>query len=163
MSATENKSADNKNIPEREIDLLELVSILYSAKKLILIGVLAFALIGLTISFVMPQKWRSQAVIVPAGTMQWQEMQQALVTLQVLDIDTGVTRSSIFKRFIQKFQSRSLLEDFLSSSPRIKTKLNKMNMQPDELHRALVTIAENMTSAGSNQAKAGAENSSYGR
>lgn len=156
MSVIEVKKIAEMNLTsDREIDLLELLSILYAAKKQILAGVIVFALLGLAISGLLPQKWTSQAMITPAGITQWQEMQQQLAKLQVLDIDTKVTRGSVFDLFIKKFQSRSLLEQFLTSSPWMQAQLNNADMKPDEVHRRVVNMADKMTSAR-NQTKEGA-------
>lgn len=139
---------------EREIDLLQLLSHLYAAKKLILTGVLFFALTGLVVSFFLPQKWSSQAIIIPAEIMQWQEMQQQLVKLQTLGIDTRVTRGSVFRLFIKTFESRSLLEEFLTSSPGVQAQLRRADSGPDEVDSLVVSMAKNMKSA-SNQTNVG--------
>lgn len=146
--------------PEREIDLLEPLSVLYAAKKRICIGVVVFALMGLAVSYLLPQKWSSQAIIIPAETIQWQEMQQELVKLQVLDIDTGITRGNIYELFIKKFQSRSLLEEFLASYPSIRSQLNDADLQPDEMHRIVVNMADKMKYVSS-QIKMGAGSVTY--
>jgi len=161
MSAIEVKKNTEINlIPDREIDLLELLSVLYAAKKQILTGIIVFALVGLAIAYLLPQKWTSQAIITPSEITQWQEMEQQLARLQVLDIDTKVTRSSVFDLFIKKLQSRSMLEEFLTSSPWVRAQLNDADMQSDEIHRIVVNMAEKMKFA-SNQAKAGAESTPY--
>lgn len=145
---------------DREIDILELVSLLYAAKKQILGAIVAFALMGLAIASLLPQKWSSQAIVTPAETMQWNEMQQQLVKLQVLDIDTQITRGSVFELFIKKFQSQSLLEEYLASSPYILEQLKGADINPAELHRAVVNLAAKMKSTN-NQNPADAAGSPY--
>lgn len=148
MSVIEVKKVTKLNLtPDKEIDLRELLNALYAAKKAILSGVVISALLGMAVTFLLPQQWSSQAVIIPAETQQWQQIQQQLVKLQVLDIDTKITRGSVFTLFIKKFQSRSLLEEFLASSPLSLADLNDAGISPDELHRRVVNMAEKMKSA----------------
>lgn len=147
-------------LPDRETDFLELLSVLSAAKKQIAVVVIAFALIGLAIASLLPQKWSSQAIITPAETMQWQEMQQQLVKLQILGIDSGVTRGSVFELFIKKFQSQSLLEEYLASSPYIQAQLKGADIDPAELNRAVVNLATKMKSA-SNHNVTGESSSPY--
>lgn len=137
-------------LPDKETDIFELLGVLYAAKKRIALGVLASALVGLAIASLLPQKWTSEAVITPADSMQWQALQQQLVKLQVLEIDPKVTRGSVFDLFIKRFQSRSLLEEYLTSSPYIMGPLKGADIQPAELHRAVVNLATKIKSV-SNQ------------
>jgi LPS O-antigen subunit length determinant protein (WzzB/FepE family) len=77
---------------------------------------LYFALAGLAISFLLPQKWTSKAVITPAEQTQWNPLRQMMVALQVLDVEAKISRPEVFDLFIKKFQSQSLLEEYLTSS-----------------------------------------------
>jgi LPS O-antigen subunit length determinant protein (WzzB/FepE family) len=56
-------------------------------KKRILVTAFAFAVAGLAMAFILPQKWTSKAVITPAEQTQWNPLRQMLVALQVLDVD----------------------------------------------------------------------------
>ena len=89
----------------KEIDLLGLVAVLGAAKKRIVTITLAFALVGLAISFLLPQKWTSKAVITPAEQSQWNSLRQMMVALQVLDVDVKIIRK--FLIFLLKSFSRS--------------------------------------------------------
>jgi hypothetical protein len=82
-----------------------------SQKRIVTI-VLAFAVVGLAIAFLIPQKWTSKAVITPAEQTQWNTLHQMMVTLQVLDVDAKVSHGDVFNLFIKKFQSQSLLEEY---------------------------------------------------
>lgn len=57
-------------IHAKEIDLFGLLAVLLAAKKRIVTITLAFALAGLAISFLLPQKWTSKAVITQAESSQ---------------------------------------------------------------------------------------------
>ena len=137
----------------KEIDLLGLIDILLAAKKRIIAIVFVFAVVGAAISFLLPQKWTSKAVVTPAEQTQWSEVQQMLVALQVLDVDVSVKRGEIFNLFIKKFQSQSLLEDYIKSSPYVMEQLQGADVDPLDLHRAVVSIAEKMKAVDNSAAK----------
>ncbi|ELW1648097.1 LPS O-antigen length regulator [Enterobacter oligotrophicus] len=136
-----------------EIDLSGLLMVLYAAKKRIVVTMLAFALAGLAIAFLLPQKWTSKAVITPAEQTQWNPLRQMLVSLEVLDVDVKITRPDVFNLFIKKFQSQSLLEEYMKSSPYVMSQLESTNVDPMELHRAVVNIAERMKAIDNTQVK----------
>ncbi|MCE1264025.1 LPS O-antigen length regulator Wzz(fepE) [Enterobacter kobei] len=137
----------------KEIDLLGLLDVLLAAKKRIVTIVFIFALAGLAIAFLLPQKWTSKAVITPAEQTQWNPLRQMMVALQVLDVKVQVTRSEIFDLFIKKFQSQSLLKEYLTSSPYVMSQLEEVEVDALELHRAVVNIAERMKAVNDAQAK----------
>ncbi|MCG3100765.1 LPS O-antigen length regulator Wzz(fepE) [Enterobacter sp. DRP3] len=137
----------------KEIDLLGLLDVLFAAKKRIVAVTLAFALVGLAVSFLLPQKWTSKAVITPAEQSQWNPLRQMMVALQVLDVDVKITRPDVFDLFIKKFQSQSLLEEYLKSSPYVMSQLKDAEVDPLELHRAIVNISERMKAVNDAQGK----------
>ncbi|MCK6999426.1 LPS O-antigen length regulator Wzz(fepE) [Enterobacter kobei] len=140
-------------ISPKEIDLLGLLDVLLAAKKRIVTIVFIFALAGLAIAFLLPQKWTSKAVITPAEQTQWNPLRQMMVALQVLDVKAQVTRSEIFDLFIKKFQSQSLLKEYLTSSPYVMSQLEEVEVDELELHRAVFNIAERMKAVNDAQVK----------
>ena len=140
-------------IHAKEIDLFGLLAVLLAAKKRIVTITLAFALAGLAISFLLPQKWTSKAVITPAEQSQWNPLRQMMVALQVLDVDVKITRPDVFNQFIKKFQSQSLLEEYMKSSPYVMAQLEGTDVDPLELHRAVVNISEKMKAVDNTLAK----------
>ena len=137
----------------KEIDLLGLLEVLFAAKKRIVGVTLAFALVGLAVSFLLPQKWTSKAVITQAEQSQWNPLRQMMVTLQVLDVDAKISRPEVFDLFIKKFQSQSLLEEYLKSSSYVMSQLKDAEVDPLELHRAIVNISDKMKAVNDTQAK----------
>ncbi|HDS9358378.1 TPA: LPS O-antigen length regulator [Enterobacter chengduensis] len=137
----------------QDIDLLGLLDVLLASKKRIIAMTFAFALAGLVVAFLLPQKWTSKSVITPAEQTQWNPLRQMLVSLQVLDIDVKVSRAEVFNLFIKKFQSQSLLEEYMTSSPYVMAQLNEADVDPLELHRAVVNISDRMKAADNTQAK----------
>ena len=140
-------------VSSKEIDLLGLLDILITAKKRIATIIFVFALAGLAIALLLPQKWTSKAVITPAEQTQWNPLSQMMVALQVLDVKVPVTRQEVFDLFIKKFQSQSLLEEYMTSSPYVMAQLKNAQVDPLELHRAVVNISERMKAVNNAQGK----------
>ncbi|EAW4592788.1 LPS O-antigen length regulator [Salmonella enterica] len=136
-----------------EIDLFSLMDVLWQAKRRILATVFAFACVGLLLSFLLPQKWTSQAIVTPAESVQWQGLERTLTALRVLDMDVSVDRASVFNLFIKKFSSLSLLEEYLRSSPYVMDQLKGAQIDEQDLHRAIVALSEKMKAVDSNVGK----------
>ncbi|EBR0152581.1 LPS O-antigen length regulator [Salmonella enterica] len=136
-----------------EIDLFSLIEVLWQAKRRILATVFAFACVGLLLSFLLPQKWTSQAIVTPAESVQWQGLERTLTALRVLDMKVSVDRGSVFNLFIKKFSSPSLLEEYLRSSPYVMDQLKGAQIDEQDLHRAIVLLSEKMKAVDSNAGK----------
>ncbi|ECE3654312.1 LPS O-antigen length regulator [Salmonella enterica] len=136
-----------------EIDLFSLIEVLWQAKRRILATVFAFACVGLLLSFLLPQKWTSQAIVTPAESVQWQGLERTLTALRVLDMEVSVDRVSVFNLFIKKFSSPSLLEEYLRSSPYVMDQLKGAQIDEQDLHRAIVVLSEKMKAVDSNAGK----------
>ncbi|EFT3241508.1 LPS O-antigen length regulator [Salmonella enterica] len=136
-----------------EIDLFSLIEVLWQAKRRILATVFAFACVGLLLSFLLPQKWTSQAIVTPAESVQWQVLERTLTALRVLDMEVSVDRASVFNLFIKKFSSPSLLEEYLRSSPYVMDQLKGAQIDEQDLHRAIVVLSEKMKAVDSNVGK----------
>lgn len=136
-----------------EIDLFSLIEVLWQAKRRILATVFAFACVGLLLSFLLSQKWTSQAIVTPAESVQWQGLERTLTALRVLDMEVSVDRASVFNLFIKKFSSPSLLEEYLRSSPYVMDQLKGAQIDEQDLHRAIVVLSEKMKAVDSNASK----------
>ncbi|HGA4763225.1 TPA: LPS O-antigen length regulator Wzz(fepE) [Salmonella enterica subsp. enterica serovar Wangata] len=136
-----------------EIDLFSLIEVLWQAKRRILATVFAFACVGLLLSFLLPQKWTSQAIVTPAESVQWQGLERTVTALRVLDMEVSVDRASVFNLFIKKFSSPSLLEEYLRSSPYVMDQLKGAQIDEQDLHRAIVLLSEKMKAVDSNAGK----------
>ncbi|ELX7427152.1 LPS O-antigen length regulator [Salmonella enterica] len=136
-----------------EIDLFSLIEVLWQAKRRILATVFAFACVGLLLSFLLPQKWTSQAIVTPAESVQWQGLERTLTAQRVLDMEVSVDRGSVFNLFIKKFSSPSLLEEYLRSSPYVMDQLKGAQIDEQDLHRAIVLLSEKMKAVDSNVGK----------
>ncbi|CQP74331.1 ferric enterobactin transport protein FepE [Salmonella enterica subsp. enterica serovar Typhimurium str. DT104] len=136
-----------------EIDLFSLIEVLWQGERRILATVFAFACVGLLLSFLLPQKWTSQAIVTPAESVQWQGLERTLTALRVLDMEVSVDRGSVFNLFIKKFSSPSLLEEYLRSSPYVMDQLKGAQIDEQDLHRAIVLLSEKMKAVDSNVGK----------
>ncbi|HGJ4364449.1 TPA: LPS O-antigen length regulator Wzz(fepE) [Salmonella enterica subsp. enterica serovar Thompson] len=151
-----NQSIAGYSLPpanSHEIDLFSLIEVLWQAKRRILATVFAFACVGLLLSFLLPQKWTSQAIVTPAESVQWQGLERTLTALRVLDMEVSVDRASVFNLFIKKFSSPSLLEEYLRSSPYVMDQLKGAQIDEQDLHRAIVLLSEKMKAVDSNVGK----------
>lgn len=92
-------------------------------------------------------------MVTPAESIQWQDLQRTLTGLRVLDVDVSVDRNSTFNLFIKKFQSTSLLEQYLRSSPYVMEQLKGAKIDELDLHRAIVALSEKMSAVDSNVGK----------
>ena len=136
-----------------EIDLVNLIEILWRARTKIIATVFAFACVGILVSFLLPQKWTSQAIVTPAEAVQWQGLENTLTKLRVLEMDISVSRGDVFNLFIKKFQSPSLLEEYLRSSPYVMDQLKGADIDEMELHQAIVRLSEKMKAVDTNLGK----------
>lgn len=136
-----------------EIDLVNLIETLWHARTKIIATVFAFACVGILVSFLLPQKWTSQAIVTPAEAVQWQGLENTLTKLRVLDMDISVSRGDVFNLFIKKFQSPSLLEEYLRSSPYVMDQLKGADIDEMELHQAIVRLSEKMKAVDTNLGK----------
>ncbi|HHW3082757.1 TPA: LPS O-antigen length regulator Wzz(fepE) [Salmonella enterica subsp. enterica serovar Gallinarum] len=151
-----NQSLAGYSLPptnSHEIDLFSLIEVLWQAKRRILATVFAFACVGLLLSFLLPQKWTSQAIVTPAESVQWQGLERTLTALRVLDMEVSVDRGSVFNLFIKKFSSPSLLEEYLRSSPYVMDQLKGAQIDEQDLHWAIVLLSEKMKAVDSNVGK----------
>ncbi|HBL9715657.1 TPA: LPS O-antigen length regulator [Salmonella enterica subsp. enterica serovar Kentucky] len=151
-----NQSLAGYSLPpanSHEIDLFSLIEVLWQAKRRILATVFAFACVGLLLSFLLPQKWTSQAIVTPAESVQWQGLERTLTALRVLGMEVSVDRGSVFNLFIKKFSSPSLLEEYLRSSPYVMDQLKGAQIDEQDLHRAIVLLSEKMKAVDSNAGK----------
>lgn len=71
----------------------------------------------------------------------------------MLDLDIKIDRTEAFNLFIKKFQSVSLLEEYLRSSPYVMDQLKEAKIDPLDLHRAIVALSEKMKAVDDNASK----------
>ncbi len=149
MSSIEVKSSQLENAspyrmlpaPREEIDLLNILATLFAARKQIVAITLIFALAGLAASFLLPQKWTSQAIITAPENEQVIELRRAMINMTVLGVDAKVEAGAIYNLFLKKFDSQALREQFLAQSPYVQALMNNQDVDSSELHRAIVSVS----------------------
>lgn len=139
--------------PFHEIDLLDLLDVLWRAKTRILSTVFLFVIVALLISFLLPERWTSNAVITPAESIQWRTLENELAQLRALDVDIELKQEEVFSLFIKKFNSLTLLESYLQSSPDIMNALNGAESESGDLHQAIVAVSERMKAVNNDEKK----------
>lgn len=140
-------------LSNNEIDLLNLILVLWRAKKTVMAVVFAFACAGLLIFFILLQKWTSAAVVTLLELVQWQELEKTFTKLCVLDLDIKIDCTEAFNLFIKKFQLVSLLEEYLRSSPYVMDQLKEAKIDELDLHCAIVALSEKMKAVDDNASK----------
>lgn len=104
--------------------------------------VFAFACAGLLISFILPQNGPARRLSHLQKPVQWQALEKTFTKLRVLDLDIKIDRTEAFNLFIKKFQSVSLLEEYLRSTPYVMDQLKEAKIDELDLHRAIVALSE---------------------
>lgn len=125
-----------------EIDLLDLLSTLYAAKKQIITITLLFALCGLAASFLLPPKWTSKAIITSPESGDVIELHRALINLNVLGVETHLDEETLFNSFLKKFDSEELRQKFLAQSPYVQALVKNADVDKNELYRAIVSVSQ---------------------
>lgn len=160
MSSLNIKQGSDAHFPDyplasssnNEIDLLNLISVLWRAKNGHG-GRFCVCLRRLADLFHPAAKWTSAAVVTPPEPVQWQELEKSFTKLRVLDLDIKIDRTEAFNLFIKKFQSVSLLEEYLRSSPYVMDQLKEAKIDELDLHRAIVALSEKMKAVDDNASK----------
>lgn len=142
----------------QEIDLLVILEKLLNAKKRIAAFCLLFAFIGGVLTFLMPQKWTSQAIITPPEQTQLTSLRKTLADMQALGVEVKETRLDIFNYFIKEFSSRSQFQNWLMTSPPALKSLVDENSNAEQMHRAIVAMAEQMQAKNNSDAKHSEQN-----
>lgn len=153
MSSIEMKSNRLENLSSfpvteprhEEIDLLDLLSTLFAARKQIIIITLLFALCGLAASFLLPQKWTSQAIVTPPESEEVIGLHRAMVNLTVLGVETNVDSSKLYNSFLKKFDSQELRAQFLAESPYVQALVKNGDVDKSELYKAIVRVSQKFT------------------
>lgn len=137
-----------------EIDLLALLNIIFSRKFLIALITAVAMLAGAGVSYLMPQRWTSSAILSPSEAPQLRSIDKILTELAVLDVQTTITPDSLLSDFMRNFDSRSLREKYLINTTYFKELVNNKQVTPDERNRLINRILQgNIESHSSAQDK----------
>ncbi|MCO5784601.1 LPS O-antigen length regulator Wzz(fepE) [Citrobacter meridianamericanus] len=136
-----------------EIDLLSVIVVLWRAKKRILVYAFTFALAGLLLSFQLPQKWTSDAIVTGPEETEWSQLRLRLAALQVLGVNVDISRDDIFNLFLKKYQSQQEVQEFITRSPQLMALFMENRADPMGRHRASVAMTEKLKLINNNAAR----------
>ncbi|WP_340608011.1 LPS O-antigen length regulator Wzz(fepE) [Xenorhabdus bharatensis] len=136
-----------------EIDLFELFSVIFQSKYLIIAVSFIFAVIGFGVASFLPQKWTSTAAVVQPELEQFQPLKNVLTELNVLSLDPKITEDSLFKRFVENYNSRVLREEYLLDTDYFKTLLANKEEITAQAKRSLIEqiVNKNISSSVPNK------------
>lgn len=125
-----------------EIDLCALLETLLSEKKRLLVITLFSVLVGLLISFLLPQRWTSQAIIIPPEMPELIQFKKELTELHALDVTYDIDANTLYQQFIKRFDSSTLQEEYLNQSPYITKQLENGGFDAAARRRLIVSTTE---------------------
>nr|WP_258057314.1 Wzz/FepE/Etk N-terminal domain-containing protein [Aeromonas caviae] len=100
-----------------EIDLRELLLVLWREKLLILLMAVVFAGAGIAYALLAPQQWSTKAVIVEPKPEDLLPMQKVSVQAAVLGLKEIPDGKSLYQEFLQEFNAYENRRDYLKASP----------------------------------------------
>lgn len=137
-----------------ELDLLGLLIILFNRKSIVALFTCLALLVGVGISYMMPQRWTSSAVLVPPESPQLRSMEKILTELNVLDIKTNISPDSLLSDFMRNFDSRTLREKYLVNTIYFKELVKDKANSPEMRNKLINSILQgNIVSHSSVQDK----------
>jgi LPS O-antigen subunit length determinant protein (WzzB/FepE family) len=140
-------------LSNKEIDLILLLNHLLKAKKRIMTITLVFAMLGLMMACLMPQKWTSQAIVTPPEPAELVSLHPVLATMQALGVEVKQTPADVFSYFIKEYSSRSLFQNWVMTSPSVLKDLVDENVDAEQMQKAIVRMADNLNMRNNHDSK----------
>lgn len=128
---------------EGEIDLIDLLTILYREKYILLAFIVVTLAAGLAAALLMPQRWSSTAVLIPPEAPQMRGMEKILTQLSVLDVKTDITPDKLLSSFMNNFDSFNLRKEYLVNTNYYKNLVKGREQDVDFNNRMISTILNN--------------------
>jgi LPS O-antigen subunit length determinant protein (WzzB/FepE family) len=138
---------DGSLVEKDTIDLIDLFSILFRAKKIIILITVVFALSGLIVVIFLPQKWTSSSVIIAPTDTESFALDKLLDEFKVAGVDSGIDANYLLATYIQYFDSRILKYGFLQQTGYLKLLMEKSPNDEFQKRRLLDTISTMITSS----------------
>lgn len=111
-----------------EIDLRELVLVLWRQKLLILIVTALFASAGIGYALFAPQQWSAKAVVAEPKQEDTLVLQNAAVRAALVGLKGVPTGEQAYKAFIMEFNAYENRRDFLEKSAQFKQAINELQL-----------------------------------
>ncbi|MTB66565.1 LPS O-antigen length regulator [Providencia sp. wls1943] len=116
-----------------EIDLMALVAVLFKNKLLIIIATVIVTALSIGVVKMLPQKWTSEAVIIPPTSEEVKEVNEFSARLNALGMEIDLGSQRIYNEFIVQYRSKVNQEAFVKSTDYFKTQLEKLDNKNDPL------------------------------
>lgn len=111
------------NLRVDEIDLREILSVIWCRRGLILVLTSIFAIIGIIYALYAPQIWSANAVINTPGTKDVQPMLRVTNRARLLGLTEFPDSKALYEEFVREFNSYENRQEFLRSSDLFKRQI----------------------------------------
>jgi LPS O-antigen subunit length determinant protein (WzzB/FepE family) len=117
-----------------EIDLRELLSVLWREKVLILLTTVLFAAFGVGYALTAPQQWSTKAVITDPKPEDLLPMRKVAIQAGALGLQGFPSGKVLYQEFIQEFNAYENRRDYLKASPLFAEQAKELGLD-DKAHR----------------------------
>ncbi|MTC55501.1 LPS O-antigen length regulator [Providencia rustigianii] len=114
-----------------EIDLMALVAVLFKNKYLIIIFTVVITALSIGVVKTLPQKWTSEAIIIPPTSEETKEVSEFAAQLSALDFDIDLGSQRIYNEFVTQYRSKVNQEAFVRSTEYYQSLLSKLGDKSD--------------------------------
>ncbi|MFQ2907990.1 LPS O-antigen chain length determinant protein WzzB [Aeromonas allosaccharophila] len=134
FSMPDTHTSQGRGIPSDEINLQEIVLVLWHQKFLILIITTFFAVIGVGYALFAPQQWSTKAVITAPKPEDLLPMRKIAVQADALGLQGFPSGEVLYQEFIQEFNAYENRRDYLKASPLFAQQAEELGLD-DKAHR----------------------------
>ena len=125
-----------------EIDLSELIVLLWKKKFLILLATLIFGSIGLLYAMVSPEQWTANATIYQPKQRDTLALDRLRTELNMQGLSGTKNNKSIYNDFLLEFKSYNNISDYLQTTTQFREYVAANNLSELERQRLLRTWSE---------------------
>ncbi|MFQ2441947.1 LPS O-antigen chain length determinant protein WzzB [Aeromonas caviae] len=120
-----------------EIDLRELIMVLWRQKALILLVTVLFAVAGVAYALLAPQQWSAKAVIAEPKQEDVLVLQNAAARAALVGLKRVPTEEQAYKAFVIEFNAYENRRDFLKKSEQFTQAINEQQLDDKKQRRWL--------------------------
>lgn len=128
-----------------EIDLRELLLVLWREKLLILLMAFVFAGAGIAYALLAPQQWSTKAVIAEPKPEDLLPMQKISTQASALGLTGFPDGKSLYQEFVQEFNAYENRRDYLKASPLFAEQVKKLGLDDKAQRRWLRDWSQQVT------------------
>lgn len=112
---------------------MALIAVLFKNKLLIIIATVIVTALSIGVVKMLPQKWTSEAIIIPPTSEELKEVNEFSARLSALGMDVDLGSQRIYNEFIIQYRSKVNQEAFVKSTDYFKAMLDKLDNKNDPL------------------------------